>query len=304
MTSYIGRFAPSPTGPLHLGSLVAALASWLDARANHGQWLIRIEDIDFQRTQSGYAREILHQLQALGLTADTPVEYQIQHTWRYSSALKQLIAKNLAYPCSCSRAQILQALIEQRRPHQRHNTLVYPGTCRPENGGMHRTHKQPAWRFHLPAKGECNVSWFDRRLKQQNQAVDLNVGDFVLKRADGLWAYQLAVVVDDIAQNITDVVRGEDIADNTSRQILLYHALRANIPRYLHVPLVTMPNGEKLSKQHGAPAIQVDHAIEALNQAASYLNLPPNRSKNIQQVLHSWIPYWANQYPLANSRNY
>lgn len=297
MTCYIGRFAPSPTGPLHLGSLVAALASWLDARAHHGQWLIRIEDIDSQRTRKEFTEEILQQLHALALTSDATVEYQMQNTERYTQALKQLIANKNAYPCCCSRTQILRALIDQGRPHQKYHALVYPGTCRPENGGMKQPSTQPAWRFHLPPKQECNVSWVDRRLGKQHQAVHQSVGDFVLKRTDGLWAYQLAVVVDDITQNITDVVRGEDIADNTPRQILLYQTLQAKIPRYLHVPLVKMPNGEKLSKQHGAPAIQVEHALDELNHAATFLGLPHSAAKYPLQALQSWIPYWARLHP-------
>ena len=303
--NYIGRFAPSPTGPLHIGSLVAALASWLDAKAHHGKWLVRIEDIDHQRCKTEHTNEILRQLNCLGLIPDQQVSYQTQNSNHYQNTLETLIQANRAYPCACTRAQILERLSQSGQPHIRHQALIYPQTCRPENGGMKSTTNHPAWRFLLPEHKACYIQWNDRRLGAQEQQVDEAVGDFVLKRADGIWAYQLAVVADDIAQGITNIVRGEDIADNTARQILLYQALNAQPPCYLHIPLVKMPDGEKLSKQHGAPAINTSHVTEELNQAAQFLGLTPIYGKNTETMLSAWIPLWANQYPLSctKSRN-
>lgn len=293
---YIGRFAPSPTGPLHMGSLVAALASWLDARAHNGVWLVRIEDVDHQRCNAVYATEILQQLHALGLVPDEAPCYQTQNFNRYEQTLDTLIQSKHAYPCCCTRAQIIARLDQGGQPHVRHHALIYPGTCRPENGGMKIDPTYPAWRFHLPAHDACHVKWQDRRLGAQTQQVDEMVGDFVLKRADDIWAYQLAVVADDIAQGITDVVRGEDIADNTARQILLYVALGKKLPRYLHVPLVKMPNGEKLSKQHGAPAVDTVHATDVLNEAAQFLGLPASHETHIAAMLNAWIAVWRKFY--------
>ena len=249
--AYIGRFAPSPTGPLHAGSLVAALASWLDARAHHGRWLVRIEDVDTPRCVPGAAQTILQQLTACGLVPDETPVYQSQRSALYQQALNQLIARGLAYPCGCTRQDIARALAAAGQPRERHGELVYPGTCR--QGLQGRTAR--AWRFltevsrqnrapahtewaqqaiksvanshEATADAEAEVMWQDRLLGPQTQNVGREVGDFVLKRADGFWAYQLAVVVDDAAQGVTDIVRGQDLADNTARQILLQRALGA-----------------------------------------------------------------------------
>ena len=299
--SYIGRFAPSPTGPLHAGSLVAALASWLDARAHHGRWLVRIEDVDGPRSQPGADTEILRQLAACGLVSDGPVLWQSQRGAAYQTALEQLQAHGLAYPCACTRKAIAAAQAARGQTHQRHHEWVYPGTCRPEHGGLHG---QPAraWRLHVEActrrlHWPAVQHWTDRRLGPQQQDVATDVGDFVLRRADGLWAYQLAVVVDDAAQGITHVVRGEDLTDNTARQRLLQAALGLPHPQYLHTPLVRGPDGEKLSKQHGAPALVLDtpaQALAALNTAAAVLGLPVNSTAaTVAQALAHWVPAWA-----------
>lgn len=298
---YTGRFAPSPTGALHRGSLVAALASWLDARAHQGRWLVRIENIDTMRCQPDAAQEILRQLACFGLIADETPVYQIQRTSLYESILEKLILEKKAYLCCCTRSQIIHKMDENGKPHKRHTALVYPGTCRPENGGLTPGQAPRAWRFYLPAHPQCLVHWNDRRLGEQKQQVDETVGDFVLKRADGIWAYQLAVVADDIEQGITSVVRGEDIADNTARQILLYKALGYLPPDYLHTPLVRMPDGEKLSKQHGAPAVSTEHPIEELNMAASVLGLPQSTHSQIHQALQTWVSHWARQYKIPMS---
>ncbi|HSV68544.1 MAG TPA: tRNA glutamyl-Q(34) synthetase GluQRS [Methylibium sp.] len=270
MSGYVGRFAPSPTGALHAGSLVAALASWLDARAQRGRWLVRIEDVDTPRCVAGADREILRQLDALGLRPDAPPLWQSTRGAAYQVALDRLSAAGLAYPCACTRQQIAAANALLGRDAQRHGELVYPGTCRPEAGGL--AGRAPrAWRLRLP--DATQVDWTDRRLGLQSQDVAREVGDFVLKRADGLWAYQLAVVVDDAAQGITDVVRGQDLADNTPRQILLQRALGLPTPRYLHTPLVLAADGAKLSKQNGAAPLDVSDPPAALRAAGAVLGI-------------------------------
>ena len=264
---YVGRFAPSPTGPLHAGSLVAALASWLDARAHGGRWLVRIEDIDTPRCVPGADALILQQLAACGLRPDAAPLWQSQHTPLYRQALDRLIDQGLAYPCGCSRKDIEQAQLLRGITRTRGAELPYPGTCRPERGGLQgRTAR--AWRLRtgfdtgavpvasfIPAAGQpttgTTAAW------AQAQELEREVGDFVLLRADGLWAYQLAVVVDDAEQSITHVVRGEDLADNTPRQILLQRALGVPTPVYLHTPLVLAADGQKLSKQNGARALDL-----------------------------------------------
>ena len=264
---YRGRFAPSPTGPLHAGSLVAALASWLDARAHGGTWLVRIEDVDRPRCVPGADAEILRQLAACGLQPDEPPEWQSRREPIYQAALDRLLQQDRAYPCACSRKDIEDALAQAGRERERHAELVYPGTCRL---GLHGREPR-AWRFRVPPGV---VAWEDRRLGAQRQDVAKSVGDFVLRRADGLFAYQLAVVVDDAAQGITHIVRGQDLADNTARQLLLQDALAVARPIYLHTPLVLGANGEKLSKQNGAAALAVGaDPVAALAQAGRHLGL-------------------------------
>ena len=277
----MGRFAPSPTGALHAGSLVAALASWLDARAHQGRWLVRIEDVDTPRCVPGAGELILSQLQTCGLLPDEPPVWQSQRHALYQAKLEQIIAVDAAYPCGCSRKDITQAQAAQHVLAQRNHALPYPGTCRPDHGGL-RGKPARAWRFDTrrglaPGQPAVATQWQDRRLGPQHEVVDTEVGDFVLRRADGLWAYQLAVVVDDAAQGITHVVRGEDLVDNTARQILLQQVLHAHRPTYLHTPLVLGENGEKLSKQNGAPALLLNSeadAQQALQAAAQCLGLP------------------------------
>jgi glutamyl-Q tRNA(Asp) synthetase len=288
---YRGRFAPSPTGPLHAGSLVAALASWLDARAHGGAWLVRIEDVDTPRCVPGADRLILDQLAACGLQSDEPVTWQSPRGALYQQALDRLIATGQAYPCACSRKDIEAALIAQGVVRERHQAAVYPGTCRPERGGL-RGREPRAWRFRIPDDG-ATVAWTDQRLGPQVQDVAAEVGDFVLRRADGLWAYQLAVVVDDAAQRITHVVRGADLSDNTPRQILLQRALRLPTPVYRHTPLVLGDKGEKLSKQNGALALDLGDPAAALNRAAAVLGLPPAPG-TVGDVLAAGVRAWAS----------
>ena len=301
-----GRFAPSPTGPLHAGSLVAALASWLDVRARGPQarWLVRVEDADTERCLPGLGEHILVQLAACGLLPDEPPVWQTQRTVRYQHALDALTATQRAYPCGCSRKDIDAALAARGVKHTRHGERIYPGTCR------HGLHGKPAraWRFAVeplvadPAAHVQTVHWIDRRLGPQHQDVAAEVGDFVLRRADGPWAYQLAVVVDDADQGVTDVVRGEDLADNTARQILLQRALGLPRPSYLHTPLVRAPDGQKLSKQNGAMPLDVGTpaaALRTLDTAAQALGLPSTNAANIGEALAGWIGPWRDLY---NSR--
>jgi glutamyl-Q tRNA(Asp) synthetase len=280
-----GRFAPSPTGPLHAGSLVAALASWLDARAQGGEWLVRIEDVDRPRCVPGADQVILDQLAACGLLPDQVPEWQSRRETFYQQALDDLVRRGLAYPCACSRKDIEAALRAQGHERHRHEELVYPGTCR---DGLHGRPAR-AWRFRV-APGL--VHWNDRRLGPQSQDVEQQVGDFVLKRADGLFAYQLAVVVDDAAQAITHVVRGEDLADNTPRQLLLQAALGLPMPSYLHTPLVLGANGEKLSKQNGAAPIDLRDPAAALAAAAAVLDIPFDPSAGLAQAVRAWTARW------------
>jgi glutamyl-Q tRNA(Asp) synthetase len=330
--AYVGRFAPSPTGPLHAGSLVAALASWLDARAHGGQWLVRIEDVDTMRCVPGTDQIILQQLAACGLHPDAPPVYQSQRGHLYQKALDQLIAQSQAYPCGCSRQAIQEASATASpstvqgasedssdgsdRQRERHAELVYPGTCR---GGLSGK-KARSWRFltefyssSQPAAQQIRVqadtdliantvSWTDRRLGPQAQNVSAEVGDFVLKRADGLWAYQLAVVVDDAAQGVTHIVRGEDLADNTARQILLQRALGLLQPAYLHAPLVLAADGQKLSKQNGALSLDISDAIRSLQAAGELLGLQTKETHH--QSTSSWltaaIALWQPGMTIAN----
>jgi glutamyl-Q tRNA(Asp) synthetase len=294
--AYRGRFAPSPTGPLHAGSLVAALASWLDARAAGGAWLVRIEDVDQPRCVPGAGEFILQQLATCGLLPDEPPVWQSARSALYEAALARLLSAGQAYPCACSRKEIDLALAAQGQVHQRHGERVYPGTCRAGLQGR----AARAWRLRtdLPASGGPRLAWHDRRLGPQCQDVAAEVGDFVLKRADGLWAYQLAVVVDDADQGITHVVRGEDLADNTPRQILLQRLLGLATPSYLHTPLVLAADGQKLSKQNGAQALDLSDPLAALRLAARALGLPTDLpSTGLEAWLAAAVQAWASAWP-------
>ena len=273
--SYVGRFAPSPTGWLHAGSMVAALASWLDARAHGGRWLVRIEDVDGPRCIAGAEDAILRQLADCGLHPDAPPLRQSDRGALYAQALERLHAAGLAYGCRCTRREIAQALQARGLDRERHGDLVYPGTCRP--GGPQPVPWPEARAVRLRTCADDGrdtvIDWTDRRLGAQRQNVSQEVGDFVLRRADRLWAYQLAVVVDDAAQGVTDIVRGEDLADNTPRQILLRRHLGLPQPRHLHTPLVLAADGQKLSKQNGAAPVDTGRPAEVLAAAARALGL-------------------------------
>jgi glutamyl-Q tRNA(Asp) synthetase len=285
-----GRFAPSPTGPLHAGSLVAALASWLDARAHGGRWLVRIEDVDTPRCLPGMDAVILRQLAALGLRPDEPPVRQSTRGAAYQQALDTLRATGWAYDCGCSRRDIDVALATRGTPRARHEQAVYPGTCR---DGLHGRPLRAVRLRSCHAEVGPRVDWVDRRLGPMTQDVEREVGDFVLKRADGLWAYQLAVVVDDAWQQVSHVVRGADLADNTARQILLQRALALPTPSYLHVPLVLSADGHKLSKQNGAQAIDLSDPLAALRGAARVLQLPPIEAGNLGDWLAAAVEVWS-----------
>jgi glutamyl-Q tRNA(Asp) synthetase len=271
-----GRFAPSPTGPLHFGSLVAAAASWLDARAAAGRWLVRIEDLDRPRVQPGAADEILRTLEALGLRWDGEVLWQSRREALYRDALERLRADT--YWCGCSRREIADSSLGLAVDGAR----IYPGTCR---AGLAADRRARALRVRVP---DGVVRFVDRVQGEQAQQLARDVGDFVLYRADGLFAYQLAVVVDDAAQGVTDVVRGADLLDSTARQIHLQRLLGVPMPRYLHVPVAVNAQGEKLSKQTGARPVDPSRPAEALAAALAFLGQPP--AETLDEAVRNWNP--------------
>jgi glutamyl-Q tRNA(Asp) synthetase len=254
-TQYRGRFAPSPTGALHAGSLATALGSWLDARAHQGKWLLRIEDLDLPRCVPGADKIIIQQLLDCGLYWDEAIEYQSKRSHLYETALNQLKQEKKTYGCRCTRKQIEDQLLRLGKKKDRHGELVYPGSCRDLKGVT----EPCAW-----------------RLLVTDPEIESSVGDFVLRRSDRIFTYQLAVVVDDHLQGITHVVRGEDLLDNTARQIYLQQQLNYPQPHYLHLPLVLDGNNEKLSKQTNATALTCNtpgEALQALQAAARHLGL-------------------------------
>ncbi|HEX6703566.1 MAG TPA: tRNA glutamyl-Q(34) synthetase GluQRS [Albitalea sp.] len=293
---YIGRFAPSPTGPLHAGSLVAALASWLDARAHGGRWLVRIEDVDAPRCVPGADALILSQLALCGMRPDEPPVWQSSREASYRNALQRLLAADLAYPCGCSRREIEAVLAVQGHETPRHAELVYPGTCR--NGLQGKPARAMRVRTHDAHGHDVCIAWHDRRLGAGQQNLARAVGDFVLERADGLWAYQIAVVVDDAEQGVSHVVRGEDLADNTPRQIHLQRLLGLPTPHYLHTPLVLGPDGEKLSKQNGAQGLDLADPLAELRAAAGLLEVD-NPALAVPDFLAAATARWRARWATA-----
>jgi glutamyl-Q tRNA(Asp) synthetase len=244
----------------------------------------------------GVDKIILQQLATCGLVPDAPVMWQSQRSAAYQAALDTLIAKGWAYPCGCSRKEIEDTQVLMGHARERHTAPVYPGTCRDGlNGKAARAWRLNVQRVTADLKLATPLTWQDRLLVSQQQDVAQEVGDFVLRRADGLWAYQLAVVVDDAAQGITHIVRGADLTDNTARQIVLHHALGLPTPSYMHTPLVLGENGEKLSKQNGAEALELSEPLLALQNAAQLLNLPkPIKGVSIDQALTKWTKAWSS----------
>jgi glutamyl-Q tRNA(Asp) synthetase len=275
---YIGRFAPSPTGPLHIGSLLTALASWCDARAKQGKWLLRIEDVDTTRTQYGAVDHIFRSLEHFGLTWDDEVVYQSQRTELYQQALQYLEQQHAIFWCRCSRSQLAQT-----------GQALYTGTCR------HQLHYQPACAARLCVAASTYIQFEDRVFGSQYEDISQTVGDFVIYRRDGLFAYQLAVVVDDALQGITHIVRGADLLDNTTRQIYLQQQLGYSSINYAHLPLIVNHLGEKLSKQTGATALDLNaHPSPILWQLLIHLGQqPPN---DLQFSAKDQLLIWAIEH--------
>lgn len=287
-THYVGRFAPSPTGPLHDGSLVAAMASYLDAKAHQGAWLVRMEDVDEAHTAPGAAEAILTALTTLQMHWDGVVAYQSHRSNLYQNAFDKL--GRLAYPCGCTRREIVDSQIDVTTD----GAAVYPGTCR---DGLPVGKPTRSYRLLVPDVGQpTELIRFEDRLQgliQQHLAIE--VGDFVLKRADGFWAYQLAVVVDDADQGVTHVVRGTDLLDSTARQIYLQRQLQLRTPAYLHVPVITNVSGEKLSKKNGAQALDLTQGLPTLVKAAWFLGLEIGQVASIEAFWPLATAAWARQ---------
>ena len=273
---YVGRFAPSPTGALHFGSLVAALAGWLDARAARGRWLVRIEDLDAPRAQAGAADEILRTLEQLGLGWDGPVLYQSQRAATYKAAVARL--EKQTYWCGCTRREIADSALGLAAD----GAQIYPGTCRT---GIAPGRAPRALRLRTSAE---EIWYLDRVQGAQKQRLDREIGDFVLLRADGQFAYQLAVVVDDAERGVTDVVRGADLLDSTPRQITLQRLLGYATPRYLHVPAAVNAAGEKLSKQTGARPIEPARRRDELRRALVCLGQA--ETDDLAEAVRNWNP--------------
>ena len=281
-TVYHGRFAPSPTGELHFGSLIAAVGSYLDAKANGGRWSVRIEDVDTTRCRPEHDTAILKTQEAFGFEWDGPVLRQSGRTGYYRDLFESLEKEGFVYGCACSRKEIAAF------PHGIDGAPVYPGTCRK---GLPEGKKARAWRLRVPDR----VIAFDDAIQgRQSQNPEKEAGDFVLLRADGLFAYQLAVVADDIAQGINHIVRGADLLASTPRQIWLYECLGEKAPVYAHLPLAVNEAGEKLSKQTRAEPVRADDPAVLLEEALRFLNLHPDKTGCSLHDLWNWaIMNWS-----------
>ncbi len=281
---YIGRFAPSPTGLLHIGSLLTAVASYADARAHQGKWLVRIEDLDPPREMPGAAADILRTLEAFGFEWDGEVAYQSCRYDLYQDTLDRLKAAGLVYPCYCSRKDW------QAAATQGADGFVYNGRCRNPQQRPNTQNKTPAWRIQVPDRV---IGFSDGIVGKYAQNLAHDIGDFVLLRADGYWAYQLAVVADDADQGITHIVRGQDLLVSTPRQIYLQQCLGVPTPSYAHLPLLTNSQGQKWSKQTLAPALDLNQKEQLLRQVLTYLNLPDAPAVNRPQELLDWaVAHW------------
>ena len=289
---YVGRFAPSPSGWLHQGSLIAALASYIHARWHDGVWLVRMEDVDQSRCTVAYGEAQLAILRELGFEFDANVMWQSQRHAAYQAAIEMLHTHQLVYPCTCTRREIVDS--RTRMDTNNPQTMAYTGTCR-----MGVTANKPirSWRFRVPDEP---LIWQDENNITHTEKLEYSVGDFILKRAgaptkgghknpqeDGDWAYQLAVVVDDATQGVTHIVRGEDLLDSTARQIALQRALSVPTPHYNHIPLLLSPNGDKLSKRDQAPALEALHGLEALQHAWHFLGGQPIEVNRIHGFWHA-----------------
>lgn len=273
ISNYIGRFAPSPTGPVHLGTLIAAVGSYLQAKKNRGKWLIRMEDVDTTRTVRGSDSEILNTLEAFGFEWNGEILYQSKQTEHYEYALEQLKSLSLVFPCLCSRKQLANS-----------NSQIYPGTCRsrqlPETG-------EHALRI---LAQDITIEFNDIVMGKQSQNIARQCGDFVIKRRDGLFAYQLAVVVDDALQNITEIVRGSDLLDSTPRQIYIQQLLGCPTPAYCHLPLAVDAGGNKISKSEGATKVDIKNREKLMCDVLDFLgqNPPADLSHSNMNDIWSW----------------
>jgi glutamyl-Q tRNA(Asp) synthetase len=282
-SDYRGRFAPSPTGPLHFGSLVAAVGSYLDAKHHNGKWLVRIEDLDTPRTIKGAANEILSTLNAYGLHWDEEIIYQSQRTAAYEEAFHRLKEAGVVYPCACSRKEIADSAL------QRGDELIYPGTCR---NGIAQGKTARAWRIRV---NDTTIRFIDQLQKNITQNLATEVGDFVVLRADGLFAYQIAVVTDDAFQGITHIVRGADLLYSTPRQICLQRLLGLTSPAYMHLPVAVNSQGDKLSKQNLARPVEINSAASTLFDVLMFLRQQPPTELQLstpEQILVWAIANW------------
>ncbi len=280
--SYKGRFAPSPTGPVHFGTLVAAVGSYLQAKKNKGEWLIRMEDVDITRKVDGADIEILKTLEAFGFEWHGEIIYQSEQTAHYEQALEQLISQSLVFPCLCSRKQLSKS-----------DSTIYPGTCRSRQLPEKNKHA-----LRLLSKN-ISIEFNDAVMGRQSQNIKQQCGDFVIRRRDGLFAYQLAVVVDDALQNITEVVRGADLLDSTPRQIYLQQLLNYSTPDYCHLPLAIDDSGNKISKSEGATKIDLQHKEQQLISVLDFLaqNPPEDLAQSSINDIWSWATeHWDVTY--------
>ena len=284
MSPYVGRFAPSPSGPLHFGSLVCALASFLDAKFHSGKWLVRIDDIDPPREMPGAAQLILNTLRAHGLFWDDEVFYQSQQSARYTKILDELIHSGLAYRCTCNRKRLLAL------------NHIYDGQCREQ---QHPEHEPASIRLNISTAANAKNLNSEIRLNDRIQGQKIerltDLGDFIIHRKDGLFAYLLAASADDIAQGISHVVRGYDLFDTAAKQVFLMQLLGATPPSFAHIPVVINPNGDKLSKQNHAKALDDDNATENLLLALKALHLAPPeplKSASTSDILNWGISHW------------
>jgi len=283
LSLYRGRFAPSPTGPLHFGSLLTALASYLDAKHNKGLWFIRIEDLDPPRETAHAKNDILNALKAFGLHPDDHILYQSQRHELYESVCQQLLREKKAYYCTCSRSQLA--------PFKG----IYPGTCRRSLNDANTTPPEKPYSIRFKTS-DIRILFHDDIQGDFEQNITKEVGDFIIKRKDGFYAYQLAVVVDDHAQKINHVVRGSDLLDNTPRQILLQQALAYELPNYAHLPIVVNQQGQKLSKQTFADAIPIDNPVPSLLMALRLLGFQPHEDfieASVEDILAWAIKHWS-----------
>jgi len=275
--TYKGRFAPSPTGPVHFGTLIAAVGSYLQAKTNHGEWLIRIEDVDVTRKVDGADTDILHTLEAFGFEWHGEIIYQSSQTEYYQQALDQLLSRFLVFPCLCTRKQLAET-----------NSSIYPGTCR--NRLLPET-KQHALRLRTKNKTIC---FDDAVMGKQSQNLEKQCGEFIIKRRDGLFAYQLAVVVDDALQNISEIVRGTDLLDSTPRQIYLQQLLGYTTPTYYHLPLAVDADGKKISKSDGATKVDVKNREKLICNVLDFLGQQPPADLSNSNINDIWS--WAEEH--------